>query len=229
MIINLNEKTIRTLDQIRAVLDGTHALEFTVDSGSQARCEWVESVLKRFRYNELRRPDRGLLLCYLRRFSGFSRAHVTRLVQRWLNGERLLYLRGTPSNAFARRYTDADLDALADVEREYGRLSGPATVAVLRRMYQVYGDERYVRLQHLSPSHLYNLRRSETYRARHTVRTKTRSDPKGATIAARRAPTPENRPGFIRIDSVHQGNLHGRRGLYHINAVDCVTQWEVVA
>lgn len=42
-----------------------------------------------------------------------------------------------PSNAFARRYTEADLDALAEVEREYGRLSGPATVVVLRRMYQV--------------------------------------------------------------------------------------------
>ncbi len=48
-------------------------------------------------------------------------------------------------------------------------------------------------------------------------------------IATRRPPTPESRPGFICIDSVHQGNLHGRRGLYHINAVDSVTQWEIVA
>lgn len=102
-------------------------------------------------------------------------------------------------------------------------------VAVLRRMHQVYGDRRYVRLQHLSSSHLYNLRRSAEYRARHTVRTKTRSDRKAATIAVRRAPVPENRPGFIRIDSVHQGNFKGRQGIYHVNAVDCVTQWEVVA
>lgn len=84
-------------------------------------------------------------------------------------------------------------------------------------------------MRHLSPSHLYNLRRSARYRARHTVRTKTRQPPHGAAIALRRAPAPDNRPGFIRIDSVHQGNLHGRRGLYHINAVDCVTQWQVVA
>ena len=33
----------------------------------------------------------------------------------------------------------------------------------------------------------------------------------------------------VRIDSVHQGDLDGTKGLYHINAVDCVTQWEVVA
>ena len=45
----------------------------------------------------------------------------------------------------------------------------------------------------------------------------------------RRAPAPEGRPGFIRIDSMHQGDLDSTKGLYHINAVDCVTQWEVVA
>ncbi|MBC8720616.1 transposase family protein [Paraburkholderia sp. 31.1] len=230
MVIHLNETQIRTLEQVRAVLDGTQALVFAPATDAGARCEWIASVLKRFRYGHLKRGDRGLLLRYLRRFGGFSRAHLTRLVLRWLDGSNLVSpKRKAPPNAFARRYTEADLDALAEVEREYGRLSGPATVAVLRRMYQLYDDERFVRLQQLSSSHLYNLRRSASYRARHTVRTKTRSDPKGAAIAMRRAPTPENRPGFIRIDSVHQGNFRSDRGLYHINAVDCVTQWEVVA
>ena len=45
----------------------------------------------------------------------------------------------------------------------------------------------------------------------------------------RRAPAPDGRPGFIRIDSVHQGDQDGVKGLYHINAVDCVTQFELVA
>jgi len=45
----------------------------------------------------------------------------------------------------------------------------------------------------------------------------------------RKAPKPDGRPGFIRIDSVHQGDLDGIKGLYHINAVDFETQWEVVA
>jgi len=48
-------------------------------------------------------------------------------------------------------------------------------------------------------------------------------------IGERRAPTPDGRPGFIRIDSVHQGDQDGVKGLYHINAVDCVTQFEIVA
>ena len=229
MIISLNEVRIRTLEQVRAVLDGTETLEFTPASSPWARNAWITSVLGRLHYRQMKREGRGVVLRYLRRFSGLSRSQVTRLVRRFLAREKLRRPKGAPSNAFARRYTDDDLDALAEVEREYGRLSGPATVAVLRRMRQVYADERFERLQHLSPSHLYNLRRSARYRFRNLVHTKTHSDRKAAAIAVRRAPVPENRPGFIRIDSVHQGNLRGHRGLYHVNAVDCVTQWEVVA
>jgi len=58
----------------------------------------------------------------------------------------------------------------------------------------------------------------------------TKTEPtKSTQIGVRKAPAPEGRPGFIRIDSVHQGDLDGIKGLYHINAVDCVTQWQVVA
>ena len=60
------------------------------------------------------------------------------------------------------------------------------------------------------------------------MHTKTRPSPLIA-IGIRKAPSPAGRPGFIRIDSVHQGDLDGTKGLYHINAVDCITQWEVTA
>jgi hypothetical protein len=42
-------------------------------------------------------------------------------------------------------------------------------------------------------------------------------------------PQPRGEPGFLRIDTVHQGDQQRRKGLYHINAVDEVTQWEIVA
>jgi transposase InsO family protein len=76
--------------------------------------------------------------------------------------------------------------------------------------------------------HLYNLRHSAGYRNQRVVLTKTQPT-KNTLIGVRKAPAPEGRPGFIRIDSVHQGDLDGVKGLYHINAVDCVTQWQVVA
>ncbi|MGH8672582.1 MAG: hypothetical protein ACREUA_11215 [Burkholderiales bacterium] len=48
-------------------------------------------------------------------------------------------------------------------------------------------------------------------------------------IGERRAPAPNNRPGYLRVDSVHQGDQDGVKGIYHINTVDCVTQYEAVA
>ena len=41
-------------------------------------------------------------------------------------------------------------------------------------------------------------------------------------------PQPQGSPGYLRIDTVHQGDQDGVKGVYHINAVDEVTQWEVV-
>jgi hypothetical protein len=57
------------------------------------------------------------------------------------------------------------------------------------------------------------------------VLTKTRPTP--AALGERR-PEPEGRAGYLRIDTVHQGDRNGVKGVYHINAVDEVTQWQIV-
>ena len=92
----------------------------------------------------------------------------------------------------------------------------------MARALTVYGDIRYARLSTISVGHLYNLRQRRGYIERRRVFTKTRAT--GIPIGERRAPAPDGRPGFIRIDSVHQGDLDGIKGVYHINAVDCVTR-----
>ena len=103
-----------------------------------------------------------------------------------------------------------------------GRLSGPATACVLRRQRDVYADVRFSRLGSISVGHRYNLRNSAPYRAKRKVKNRT-VPVKAVKIGVRKAPAPKGRPGFIRIDSVHQGDLDGVKGVYHINAVDCVT------
>jgi transposase InsO family protein len=228
MVIDMNEAQVRTLEQVRQVLQGTQSLEFRRAEDDHGRYAWIESVLRRFEYRRLPRAQRGSVLAYLQRLSGYSRAQITRLVSRWVGGKRLVQGYRAPEHAFARRYTSADVALLADVDRAMNTLSGPATACVLRRQRDVFGDARFVRLGSISVGHLYNLRNSAPYRAQRVVLTKT-GPTQAATIGVRKAPAPEGRPGFIRIDSVHQGDLDGIKGLYHINAVDCVTQWEVVA
>jgi hypothetical protein len=97
----------------------------------------------------------------------------------------------------------------------------------MQRAYHVFDDARFIRLQNISVAQLYNLRKRRVYQAVRVTLTKTR--PTTIKIGVRRAPRPEGKPGYIRIDSVHQGDLDGIKGLYYINAVDCVTQWELVA
>jgi transposase InsO family protein len=228
MVIDMNEAQVRTLEQVRQVVAGTQALEFRRAEDDEGRYAWIAQVLQRFGYRQLGRSDRGAVLAYLQRLSGYSRAQLTRLVSRWASGKPLTKNYRAPEHAFARRYTAADVALLAEVDRAMGTLSGPATACVLRRQRDVFGDARFEQLGSISVAHLYNLRASAGYRAQRVVLTKTRGD-KAATIGVRKAPAPEGRPGFIRIDSVHQGDFDGTKGLYHINAVDCVTQWQVVA
>lgn len=228
MVIDMNESQVRTVEKVRQVLQGTQALQFRVAEDDAGRYRWIASVLGRLNYRALRRADRGAVLEYLRRLSGYSRAQVTRLVSRWMAGQPLVKRYRAPVHAFARRYTAADIALLAEVDRALGTLSGPATVCVLRRQRDLFGDARFARLGSISVAHLYNLRKAAGYRAQRVVLTRTRGD-KASPIGVRKAPAPNGRPGFVRIDSVHQGDHDGIKGLYHINAVDCVTQWQVVA
>ncbi|MBT8039273.1 MAG: DDE-type integrase/transposase/recombinase, partial [Gammaproteobacteria bacterium] len=63
-----------------------------------------------------------------------------------------------------------------------------------------------------------------TRRRRHFTKTR----PTQVAIGQRRKPQPNGQPGFIRVDTVHQGDLDRIKGVYHINAVDEVTQFQCV-
>lgn len=104
---------------------------------------------------------------------------------------------------------------------------GPAIAHLLQRAYSVYGDTRYERLSTLSVSHLYNLRKSSGYQTLRVIFIKTH--PVRNAIGVRKVPRPNGRVGFVRIDTVHQGDLDGIKGVYHITCVDSVSQWQVEA
>ena len=71
------------------------------------------------------------------------------------------------------------------------------------------------------------MRHSTSYqRRRGTTPTPTR--PVQVAIGERRRPQPFGQPGYVRVDSVHQGDLDGIKGLYHLNLVDEVTQFQFV-
>jgi hypothetical protein len=221
----MDDTEATSLEQIRAFLAGSGEVRFA----GQRREEvygWVEKTLVRFQYASLPKPGKGLVRRYLSRITGLSRAQVTRLIglqRRTGRVKAAVYQR----SKFATRYTAGDVNLLAYVDKAHGNLSGPATRRILDREYSDYGQAAYVRLASISVAHLYRLRNSSAYRKRNTSYQPTRPTP--IPIGERRKPQPRGEPGFLRIDTVHQGDQPGRKGLYHINAVDEVTQWEIVA
>ena len=97
----------------------------------------------------------------------------------------------------------------------------------MEREYEVFGQSEFGNISLISIAHLYNLRKSNIYRGMTKRYTKTK--PAVSRIGERAKPDPKGQPGHIRIDTVHQGDLNGQKGVYHINAVDEITQWEIVA
>jgi hypothetical protein len=225
MIVTLETHRLQTLDQVRAFLDGSTALTLAVPERPAAYA-WMAETLRRFGYARRRRPERGLLLRYLGKITGLSRQQVTRLVAQWRASGRITDRRGPPAAPFARRYTRADIARLAEVDALHGTLSGPATRKLCERAYRVFGDTRFERLASISNGHLYNLRHGTAYQRHRGTVTKTR--PVQVAIGERRPPTPYGRPGYLRVDSVHQGDLDGIKGVYLINTVDAITQFQFV-
>ena len=227
MVIDMDETRLQTISQLSAFLAGTLEVQFSIPDSDDRRYAHIVSVAQRFGYARLKRADKGVVLRYLQRTSAYSRSQVSRLLGRVIEGQLLGKRYKAPAHAFAKRFSPADTLLLAQVDLAHATMSGPATVHLLQRALHVYGDARFERLAGLSVSHLYNLRHSKTYQNQRVSFTKTR--PVVNPIGVRRAPRPAGRPGFIRIDSVQQGDLDGTKGVYHVNAVDIVTQWEVVA
>lgn len=223
--MKLHSQRLQSLDEVRAFLAGVTPLDFEVPSREQAYA-WIESSLRQLHYLQLGKTDKGIIRQYLGKVSGFSRAQITRLIAQYRKTGYVRDRRGKPANAFKRYYRPEDVALLAEVDALHGTLSGPATRKLCERAYLVFNDLRFERLSHISNGHLYNLRRSTGYQRQRRHQDKTR--PTQVRIGERRKPRPEGRPGFLRVDTVHQGDLDGIKGLYHINAVDEVTQMQVV-
>jgi len=221
----MDDSEAGSLEQIRAFLAGSGEVRFA-GQGRAEVYDWVEQTLVRQQYASLNRPGKGLVRSYIARMMGLSRAQVTRLITAYGKTGRVKAV-AYQRTRFASRYTMADINLLAYVDQAHGNLSGPATRRVLEREFAEYGQAAYQRLAAISVAHLYRLRNSEGYRKRNASYQPTRPTP--ISIGERRKPQPHGSPGYLRIDTVHQGDQDGRKGLYHINAVDQVTQWEIVA
>lgn len=219
----MHEAEKLSLEAIGRFVEASEEIHFEGANRTQVY-GWVERVLVQQEYAQQGKSARGLVRRYIEKMTGLSRAQTTRLIARYAASGRVeptVYRR----RRFPERFTRTDIELLASVDEAHETLSGPATRRILEREVQLYGRQQYARLATISVAHLYNLRRSQRYRERRLNYTKTR--PTTVAIGERRKPEPRGQPGYLRLDTVHQGDTLEAKGVYHINAVDEVTQWQI--
>lgn len=224
MQIRMQNAEALTGPQIDEFLKSSEGIAFSGENRAGVYA-WTERLLVAQEFALQDKKQRGAIRRYASKVTGLSLPQITRLIRSYRR-TGTVELRPSLRRRFPGKYTERDVTLLADADRAHERLSGPATQRILRREFEEYGKAEYVRLAGISVSHIYNLRDSQRYRRQAAVFEPTR--PSASSIGDRRRPEPMGRPGYLRADTVHQGDWDGVKGVYHINAVDAVTQWEAV-
>lgn len=227
MNIIMNDSHIVSMGQVEATVTTPVAPTFSFKSHQEAYV-WTNEVLNRFRYHEKGRTKKEKISIrrYLKRFTAYSRSQITRLIEEKRKTGTLKYGKGKKRHRFRKVYTQEDALLLAEADNMYRRMSGDAMRKIFEDEYKIYGKSKYIRLSNISHGQFYRLRSSDAY--------KEKSLTVGRTIAVcrsigiRKKPEPNGKPGYIRADTVHQGDMEGVKGVYHINLVDEVTQWEIL-
>jgi len=218
-------ENLDTIEALEEFLQGNQLVAFSVLGNKTERYRFIQKTLVKFGYITLPKKDKGIVICYLIKMTEYSRQQLTRLIKQYTKTGKINW---TPcrSNGFTKKYTDNDIVLLAKTDELHDTPCGHAVKKLCERAHELFDDKAYRRLAEISVSHLYNLRDSNRYKRQRRTFTKTKS--KQVAIGERRKPRSEGKPGYIRIDTVHQGDQDKVKGIYHINAVDEVTQFEIV-
>jgi hypothetical protein len=216
---------LKTIEALEAFLEGNQLTAFAVLGSKTQRYDFVRKTLVKFGYMSLPKKDKGVVIRYLIKMTDYSRQQLTRLIRKYTKTGKINW---TPcrSNGFSKKYSSKDIVLLAKTDALHDTPCGQAVKKICERAFTVFDDDNYKRLSELSISHLYNLRDSERYKKQRRTFTKTQA--RKVAIGERRKPISQGKPGYIRIDTVHQGDLDKVKGVYHINAVDEITQFEIV-
>lgn len=207
------------------VLESTDAISFQAASKTEMY-GWVETTLRESRYLKLKKKQRGIVRHYLQKMTGLKKAQVTVLIKQFKKTTRVK-VREYQRHSFPKRYTTADITLVAEADLALRCLAGPATAAIFKREYEVFGKKEYERLSDISSSHIYNFRHLQFYRDKTKLFQKTKA--RNVPIGERRKPDPNGKPGYIRVDTVHQGDSATEgKGLYTINLVCELTQFEIM-
>lgn len=219
----MNISNITTVGEIADFLKSAAPFSLAHSQSGFQTYEWMNGLLTGLPYRALKKKEKRLVREFIRKMTNYSGIQIKRLIAKHKQGS--LYWKPWQKSCFSGVYTHDDILLLHQTDEAHG-LSGKATKAILKREYEIFGRAEFRRLANISVSHIYNIRHGTVYRRMGAVFSKTK--PNIVPIGIRKKPRPEGKPGYLRVDTVHQGDRGREKGLYWINIVDEVTQTEFV-
>jgi len=230
MILNMKSSPLfGSINQIEEFLNTNKQCGFKFEIKSAVnKYEFVSKTLWDVKYRTLSKREKHAVLRYLKCFTQYSKGHLKKLADKWRKGT-LVFNPNRNRNKFSRKYFAEDIGLLIKTDVAHGCLSAKATKRILGREYNIFKNAAYANIANISTGHIYNIRNNNrqynSSDAMYFIGTK-----KSQTdIGVRHKPRPDGKPGYLRIDTVHQGDLCGNKGVYHINIVDEITQFELIA
>jgi len=225
MNITMIDSCLSNSNQLETFLKGSEEISFESLNSKKEKYNWIKEILVRFDFRNLKKKERGIVREYLKKISGYSDSQLTRLIKQYFKGK--LIWRTYNRNIFPIKYSPHDIALLSLTDNAHSCLNGGATKKILIREYTEFKKQDYKNIKNISVAHIYNLRATRQYQSHALTYTKTQAVKRN--IGEKRAPDPKGKPGYLRVDTVHQGDLNGKKGVYHVNSVDEVLQWQIVA
>lgn len=231
-MIKINMKRLplfSSIDQIEKFLNTNRDSGLKMEIISvKHKYEFINQTLWDVKYRRLSRGEKNSVFKYLRYFTGYSKSHLKRLADKWRKGI-LAYNPSRNRNKFSRKYYPTDIALLIKTDIAHGCLNGKSAKAIFKREYKVFGKAEYANIANISVGHIYNIRNNNRQYNSSAAMYFQKTKKSEVNIGIRRKPRPDGKPGYLRVDTVHQGDLGENKGIYHINIVDEITQYELIA
>ena len=221
----MNDDHLVSVAQLKEFAKLSNSAKFKSNSSKVETYEWIGKTLGKFRYVSLKKKEKSIVKKYIMNMTGYSEGAIDKLIAKKKKFGRIAPKKRT-QNTFQKVYDGNDVELLAEVSNVTLNQNGHALKEMCKSMYLDFSDLRFENLAKISVSHLYNLKKTNVYKHKSLFYTKT--NPAQRDIGIRKKPTPYGKPGFLRVDSVHQGDLDYEKGVYYVNLVDEVTQMEYV-
>jgi len=227
MRINMNHLPTGSICQMEEFLKSNREIEMEITQDRE-KYDFIKAVLIKVCYKKLKKKEKRVVQRYLKFLTKYSKGHIKKLIGKWKVG--LLYFNPARGrNKFPVKYFAPDIARLIETDTFHECLNGQATKEIMRREAEVFGKKEYENISRISVSHLYNIRNHNRQYASSPALFFKHTPTTAVDIGIRRKPNPYGKPGYLRVDSVHQGDLDKVKGVYHINIIDEVTQYEMIA